>query len=120
MIAVAVIEESGEFRNAVAGGMCGTEGPVMVRCAKLAIPSGACKVSCSGIDDAVAPMYPEDSLTAQILCPPHVPFKPAGAELRKPHGWIILDPGNGPALAASQVAECLDRKSTRLNSSHLV
>ena len=32
-------------------------------------------------------------------------LKAAGAELRKPHRGIVFDPGNRPALAATQLAE---------------
>ncbi len=50
-------------------------------------------------------MKPEHTLAAEFLGTPHVCLKAAGSELGEPHGRVILDPGNGPAFTAPQLAE---------------
>ena len=107
MIVIAVVEERCQLFRALSRGLCRAETVVVSRRSQLAVPTGTGQKGSRGVDDAVAPMNAEHSLAAEILRPFHVRLKAAGAKLRKPHGRIILDPGNRPTLTAAQLAESL-------------
>ena len=51
------------------------------------------------------PVNAEHALASKILRPIHIHLKSAGAKLRKPHGRVIFQPRNRPALAAAEFAE---------------
>src|SRR5271170_8365023 len=102
---VALVEQSCQSSATRTRGLRGAKTTVVSWGGELAVPTGAGKVSGGGVNDAVPPVNAQHALAAAILGALHVGLKTAGSKLGKPHGRVIFDPGNGPALTAPQLAE---------------
>src|ERR1039457_3321327 len=55
----------------------------------------------------MAPVDAEQALAAHVRRAVQIALEAVNVELRQPHGGVVLQPGNGPALAAFQFAEDL-------------